>query len=112
MQTAPDSPTSVTFGGVTNTSVEITWGAPVATDYEDFDVQWMPQDTLSMFNPYRTTRVLKGLYPGRLYTFTIRTIAGGGARGGATAYSQPIHGSIRTSEWFMDNIKPSPFALL
>uniref|UniRef100_A0A3B3QLF1 protein-tyrosine-phosphatase n=1 Tax=Paramormyrops kingsleyae TaxID=1676925 RepID=A0A3B3QLF1_9TELE len=95
-RTAPESPTSVTFGGVTNTSVEITWGAPIATDYDDFDVQWTPQDPLSMFNPYRTTRVLKGLYPGRLYTFTIRTIAGGGARGGATAYSQPIHGSIRT----------------
>ncbi|KAL4641461.1 receptor-type tyrosine-protein phosphatase beta-like [Arapaima gigas] len=95
-RTAPERPTSVSFGGVTNTSLEITWAVPASTDYDDFDLQWVPRDSLSMFNPYHTTRILKGLYPGRLYTFSVRTVSGSGARGGPTTYSQPIHNSIRT----------------
>ena len=100
--TAPMSPTSFTFGGITNTSLEITWSGPVNTDYDDFDLQWTPKDQLSVFNPYHTrtsgSRILKGLYPGRLYTFNLRTVSGSGAE--QTTYSAAIYKSIRTSMWW------------
>uniref|UniRef100_A0A6Q2ZBE1 protein-tyrosine-phosphatase n=1 Tax=Esox lucius TaxID=8010 RepID=A0A6Q2ZBE1_ESOLU len=97
-RTAPRAPTSVSFGGVTNTSVELTWSGPVGSDYDDFELQWSPPDNLSVFNPYHTrpsgSRILKGLYPGRLYSFSLRTVSGAGT--GSPAYSPPIHKSIRT----------------
>uniref|UniRef100_A0A8C9UZ91 protein-tyrosine-phosphatase n=1 Tax=Scleropages formosus TaxID=113540 RepID=A0A8C9UZ91_SCLFO len=107
-RTAPERPTSVSFGGVTNTSLEITWTVPVDTDYNDFDLQWVPRDSLSTFNPYPTTRILKGLYPGRLYTFSVRTVSGGGAKGGPATYSQPILNSIRTKPERLHHIHCRP----
>ncbi|XP_045060884.1 receptor-type tyrosine-protein phosphatase beta isoform X2 [Coregonus clupeaformis] len=102
-RTAPRPPTSVSFGGVTNTSLELTWSGPAGSDYDDFDLQWAPRDHLSVFNPYHTrtsgSRILKGLYPGRLYNFILRTVSGAGGGvggGGSPAYSPPIHKSIRT----------------
>uniref|UniRef100_A0A4W5RUJ4 protein-tyrosine-phosphatase n=1 Tax=Hucho hucho TaxID=62062 RepID=A0A4W5RUJ4_9TELE len=102
-RTAPRTPTSVSFGGVTNTSLELTWSGPAGSDYDDFDLQWAPRDHLSVFNPYHTrtsgSRILKGLYPGRLYNFILRTVSGAGGGvggGGSPAYSPPIHKSIRT----------------
>ncbi|XP_066504838.1 receptor-type tyrosine-protein phosphatase beta-like [Hoplias malabaricus] len=96
-RTAPKPPSSFSCGGVTNTSVEMTWSIPEGTDYNDFDLQWTPKDRLSVFNPYHSptsgSRLLKGLYPGRLYHFNLRTIS---SEGGETAYSQPIYTSIRT----------------
>lgn len=103
---APRPPTSVSFGGVTNTSLELTWSGPAGSDYDDFDLQWEPRDHLSVFNPYHTrtsgSRILKGLYPGRLYNFSLRTVSGavgGVGEDGSPAYSLPIHKSIRTSRW-------------
>ncbi|KAJ8002746.1 hypothetical protein DPEC_G00162150 [Dallia pectoralis] len=98
-RTAPRAPTSVSFGGVTNTSVELTWSSPVGSDYDNFELHWSPPDHLSVFNPYHTptsgSRILKGLYPGRLYNVSLRTVSG--ARGpGNSSYSLPIHKSIRT----------------
>uniref|UniRef100_A0A674CNT2 protein-tyrosine-phosphatase n=1 Tax=Salmo trutta TaxID=8032 RepID=A0A674CNT2_SALTR len=90
-RTAPRPPTSVSFGGVTNTSLELTWSGPAGSDYDDFDLQWAPRDHLSVFNPYHTrtsgSRILKGLYPGRLYNFILRTVsgAGGGVGGGGSS---------------------------
>ncbi|CDQ65313.1 unnamed protein product [Oncorhynchus mykiss] len=102
-RTAPRPPTSVSFGGVTNTSLELTWSGPAGSDYDDFDLQWAPRDHLSVFNPYHTrtsgSRILKGLYPGRLYNFFLRTVSGAGGGvggGGSSAYSPPIYKSIRT----------------
>uniref|UniRef100_A0A8C7KX48 protein-tyrosine-phosphatase n=1 Tax=Oncorhynchus kisutch TaxID=8019 RepID=A0A8C7KX48_ONCKI len=102
-RTAPRPPTSVSFGGVTNTSLELTWSGPAGSDYDDFDLQWAPRDHLSVFNPYHTrtsgSRILKGLYPGRLYNFILRTVSGAGGGvggGGSSAYSPPIYKSIRT----------------
>uniref|UniRef100_A0A8C7PRS5 protein-tyrosine-phosphatase n=1 Tax=Oncorhynchus mykiss TaxID=8022 RepID=A0A8C7PRS5_ONCMY len=99
----PRPPTSVSFGGVTNTSLELTWSGPAGSDYDDFDLQWAPRDHLSVFNPYHTrtsgSRILKGLYPGRLYNFILRTVSGAGGGvggGGSSAYSPPIYKSIRT----------------
>uniref|UniRef100_A0A087XJN0 protein-tyrosine-phosphatase n=1 Tax=Poecilia formosa TaxID=48698 RepID=A0A087XJN0_POEFO len=97
-RTAPKPPSSFLFGGVTNTSLEVTWSGPVGSDYDDFDLQWTPKDQLSVINPYHSqtsgSRILKRMFPGRLYTFSLRTVSGA-MQPGAT-YSTPIQKSIRT----------------
>ncbi|KAM8892397.1 receptor-type tyrosine-protein phosphatase beta isoform 2-T2 [Spinachia spinachia] len=103
-RTAPKPPNSFLFRGVTNTSLEVTWSGPVNSDYDDFDLQWVPRDQLSIIDPYHSrisgSRILGGMFPGRLYTFSLRSISGsvGGASiGEATpTYSTAIHSSIRT----------------
>uniref|UniRef100_A0A4W6C2B3 protein-tyrosine-phosphatase n=1 Tax=Lates calcarifer TaxID=8187 RepID=A0A4W6C2B3_LATCA len=99
-RTAPRPPTSFLFGGVTNTSLEITWSGPVDSDYDDFDLQWTPEDQLSVINPYHSrtsgSRILRGMFPGRLYTFSLRTISGATEPGATSTYSTPIHKKIRT----------------
>ncbi|XP_039990021.1 receptor-type tyrosine-protein phosphatase beta-like isoform X2 [Xiphias gladius] len=99
-RTAPRPPTSFLFGGVTNTSLEITWSGPVGSDYDDFDLQWTPGDQLSVINPYHSrrsgSRILRGMFPGRLYTFSLRTVSGATEPGAKPTYSTPILNSIRT----------------
>ncbi|XP_041851938.1 receptor-type tyrosine-protein phosphatase beta-like isoform X2 [Melanotaenia boesemani] len=99
-RTAPKPPTSFLFGGVTNTSLEITWTGPMDSDYDDFDLQWTPRDRLSVINPYHSrtsgSRILRGMFPGRLYTFSLRTVSGATQSGATPTYSTPIHNSIRT----------------
>ncbi|XP_035257470.1 receptor-type tyrosine-protein phosphatase beta-like isoform X1 [Anguilla anguilla] len=111
-RTAPKPPTSVSFGGVTNTSLEITWTAPAGTDYDDFALEWAPRDPLSVFDPYQapgsSTRTLRGLYPGRLYRFSVRTVSGGAAGAGEPAYSLPISQSIRTKPERIQHIHCRP----
>uniref|UniRef100_A0A3P9KBT3 protein-tyrosine-phosphatase n=1 Tax=Oryzias latipes TaxID=8090 RepID=A0A3P9KBT3_ORYLA len=97
---APKPPTSFLFGGVTNTSLEITWSGPVGSDYDDFDLQWDPHDQLSVVNPYHSrisgSRILTGLFPGRLYSFSLRTVSGATQPGAVVTHSIPIYNSIRT----------------
>ncbi|XP_047204868.1 receptor-type tyrosine-protein phosphatase beta-like isoform X1 [Girardinichthys multiradiatus] len=99
-RTAPKPPSSFLFGGVTNTSLEITWSGPVGSDFDDFDLQWTPKDQLSVINPYHSrtsgSRILKGMFPGRLYTFSLRTVSGATQPGTTPTYSTPIQKSIRT----------------
>ncbi|XP_063333519.1 receptor-type tyrosine-protein phosphatase beta-like isoform X3 [Pelmatolapia mariae] len=99
-RTAPRPPASILFRGVTNTSLEITWSGPVDSDYDDFDLQWTPRDRLSIINPYHTrtssNRILRGMFPGRLYNFSLRTISGTTEPGATPTYSTPIRKSIRT----------------
>ncbi|GAA6232846.1 receptor-type tyrosine-protein phosphatase beta-like [Lates japonicus] len=99
-RTAPRPPNSFLFGGVTNTSLEITWSGPVDSDYDDFDLQWTPEDQLSVINPYHSrtsgSRILRGMFPGRLYTFSLRTVSGATEHGATATYSAPIHKKIRT----------------
>uniref|UniRef100_A0A8C7X579 protein-tyrosine-phosphatase n=1 Tax=Oryzias sinensis TaxID=183150 RepID=A0A8C7X579_9TELE len=99
-RTAPKPPTSFLFGGVTNTSLEITWSGPVGSDYDDFDLQWDPHDQLSVVNPYHSrisgSRILTGLFPGRLYSFSLRTVSGATQPGAVVTHSIPIYNSIRT----------------
>ncbi|XP_068169231.1 receptor-type tyrosine-protein phosphatase beta-like [Antennarius striatus] len=99
-RTAPRPVTSFLFRGVTNTSLEITWSGPVDSDYDDFDLQWTPRDRLSVINPYHSrtsgSRILRGMFPGRLYTFSLRTVSGATEPGATPTYSTPIHNSIRT----------------
>uniref|UniRef100_H2MXH1 protein-tyrosine-phosphatase n=1 Tax=Oryzias latipes TaxID=8090 RepID=H2MXH1_ORYLA len=99
-RTAPKPPASFLFGGVTNTSLEITWSGPVGSDYDDFDLQWDPHDQLSVVNPYHSrisgSRILTGLFPGRLYSFSLRTVSGATQPGAVVTHSIPIYNSIRT----------------
>ncbi|XP_051545389.1 receptor-type tyrosine-protein phosphatase beta-like isoform X2 [Myxocyprinus asiaticus] len=97
-RTDPRPPVSFSFGEITNTSLEITWSGPENTDYNDFDLQWSPRDHLSVFNPYHSptsgSRILKGMYPGRQYNISLRTVSGAGTIN--PTYSLPIYRSIRT----------------
>uniref|UniRef100_A0A673G3I8 protein-tyrosine-phosphatase n=1 Tax=Sinocyclocheilus rhinocerous TaxID=307959 RepID=A0A673G3I8_9TELE len=97
-RTDPRPPVSFSFGEITNTSLEITWSSPENTDYDDFDLQWSPRDHLSVFNPYHSptsgNRILKGMYPGRQYNISLRTVSGAGTNN--TTYSFPVYRSIRT----------------
>ncbi|XP_069384935.1 receptor-type tyrosine-protein phosphatase beta [Paralichthys olivaceus] len=99
-RTAPRPPTSFLFGGVTNTSLEITWSGPAGSDYDDFDLQWTPGDQLSVINPYHSrtsgSRILRNMFPGRLYTFILRTVSGATEPGAMPTHSTPIQYSIRT----------------
>ncbi|KAG9272106.1 receptor-type tyrosine-protein phosphatase beta [Astyanax mexicanus] len=110
-RTDPKPPLSFSHRGVTNTTVEMTWNSPEGTEYDDFDLQWTPSDQLSVFNPYHSrtssSRLLKGLYPGRLYRFSLRTIS---SSGGHPAYSQPIYQSIRTKPQRIQNLHCRPFS--
>ncbi|XP_042571763.1 receptor-type tyrosine-protein phosphatase beta isoform X2 [Cyprinus carpio] len=97
-RTDPRPPVSFSFGEITNTSLEITWSSPENTDYDDFDLQWSPRDHLSVFNPYHSprsgNRILKGMYPGRQYNISLRTVSGAGTNN--PTYSSQVHRSIRT----------------
>ncbi|TMS01081.1 Receptor-type tyrosine-protein phosphatase beta, partial [Larimichthys crocea] len=99
-RTAPGPATSFLFRGVTNTSLEITWSGPIGSDYDDFDLQWTPRDRLSVINPYHSrtsgSRILRGMFPGRLYTFSLRTASGTTGPEATRTYSTPITNSIRT----------------
>ncbi|XP_035859128.1 receptor-type tyrosine-protein phosphatase beta-like isoform X2 [Sander lucioperca] len=99
-RTAPNPPSSFLFGGVTNTSLEITWSVPANSDFDDFDLEWTPRDQLAVINPYHSptagSRILRGMFPGRLYTFSLRSVSGIAEPGAMRTYSTPIHNSIRT----------------
>ncbi|XP_060784544.1 receptor-type tyrosine-protein phosphatase beta-like isoform X2 [Neoarius graeffei] len=96
-RTAPKPPSLFFYGGVINASVEVKWAGPDGSDYDSFDLQWSPGDTLSVINPHQSTtshsRLLKGLYPGRLYKLRLRTVS---HTGGHMTYSQHIYLNIRT----------------
>lgn len=79
--------------------MELSWSGPASGDYDGFGLQWTPPDRLSVTRTLLTGRVLGGMFPGRRYNFTVVTIGGGGAKGGATVQSQPIQRSVRTSGW-------------
>ncbi|KAH0616681.1 hypothetical protein JD844_027982 [Phrynosoma platyrhinos] len=90
----PVPPNTVSFADVTNTSLSITWlGPPDWTDYDDFELQWTPRDTLTVFNPYSSTkskgRIVYGLHPGRLYRFSITSVSG-------IIHSKSLSGTVRT----------------
>ncbi|XP_062440532.1 receptor-type tyrosine-protein phosphatase beta isoform X2 [Rhea pennata] len=96
-RTAPSPPDTVSFTDVANTSLSITWlGPPDWTDYDDFELQWLPKDPLTVLNPYSSSkskvRIMYGLRPGRLYEFSVRTVSGDNWK----TYSQSLSASVRT----------------
>lgn len=74
-------------------TVEVIWHAPAKGDYDDFEVKWLPQDTLFMSKPNPMRRIVSGLYPGRLYNFSLSTVSGGTP--GPVTYSSAVYHSIR-----------------
>uniref|UniRef100_A0AAV2KXK6 protein-tyrosine-phosphatase n=1 Tax=Knipowitschia caucasica TaxID=637954 RepID=A0AAV2KXK6_KNICA len=96
-RTAPLPPSSLLFGAVTNTSLELAWTPPLGCDLDDVSLWWEPPDSLSVVNPYHrggASRLVRGLHPGRLYRFSLRTVSG--ATDQDRVYSQSISQSIRT----------------
>ena len=77
--------------------MEMTWSAPAMGDFDDFELQWKPHDRLSAKSVSSVRRALTGLYPGRLYNFTLRTVSGGGFNG-PVAHSPTIHIPVRTGQ--------------
>uniref|UniRef100_A0A8C5KWP7 protein-tyrosine-phosphatase n=1 Tax=Jaculus jaculus TaxID=51337 RepID=A0A8C5KWP7_JACJA len=108
-RTAPSPPSLLSFADVSNTSLAITWkGPPDWTDYNDFELQWLPRDALTVFNPYSNRksegRIVYGLRPGRSYHFSVRTISGDAGK----TYSKPISGSVRTKPDKIQNLHCRP----
>ncbi|XP_072407787.1 receptor-type tyrosine-protein phosphatase beta isoform X1 [Chiloscyllium punctatum] len=109
-RTAPRPPGSVSFADVTNTSLVITWlGPPDGTDYDDFELQWIPKDPrVVVFNPYNTMkskgRIIQKLHPGRHYTFMVRTVSGKSL----TSFSEPVQAPIRTRPDKIQHIRCRP----
>ncbi|XP_061495728.1 receptor-type tyrosine-protein phosphatase beta isoform X2 [Rhineura floridana] len=96
-RTVPIPPNTVSFADVTNTSLSITWlGPPDWTDYDDFELQWTPRESLTVFNPYSSSkskgRIIHGLHPGRLYHFSVRSASGIIRK----TYSKSLSGAVRT----------------
>ncbi|XP_049739843.1 receptor-type tyrosine-protein phosphatase beta isoform X2 [Elephas maximus indicus] len=108
-RTAPSPPSLMSFADVANTSLAITWkGPPDWTDYDDFELQWFPQDALTVFNPYSNKksegRIVHGLRPGRSYQFSVKTVSGDSWK----TYSKPIFGSVRTKPDKIQNLHCRP----
>ncbi|KAJ8008827.1 hypothetical protein DPEC_G00082460 [Dallia pectoralis] len=96
-RTAPEPPSMVSFRDVSgDSSVELTWDGPALGDYFRFDLQWEPRDPLSITVLQPTSRRLAGMFPGRLYNFTLRTVSEGGVEDGPVTNSTPIQRSLRT----------------
>ncbi|KAF5893464.1 receptor-type tyrosine-protein phosphatase beta-like, partial [Clarias magur] len=108
-RTAPKPPSSFSYGGVNNTSVEVKWAGPDGSDYDDFDLTWSPDDRLSVIVQHQNTssnsRQLNGLYPGRLYTLRLRTVS---SIGGHATFSQHIYTHIRTKPERVPNLHCRP----
>ncbi|XP_040846008.1 receptor-type tyrosine-protein phosphatase beta isoform X2 [Ochotona curzoniae] len=108
-RTAPSPPSLLSFADVSNTSLAITWkGPPDWTDYNDFELQWLPRDALTVFNPYSNKksegRIVYGLRPGRSYQFSVKTVSGDSWK----TYSKPIFGSVRTKPDKIQNLHCRP----
>uniref|UniRef100_A0A673N6K6 protein-tyrosine-phosphatase n=1 Tax=Sinocyclocheilus rhinocerous TaxID=307959 RepID=A0A673N6K6_9TELE len=94
-RTVPAPPSSVSVSSSSG-SVEIKWHVPDRGDYDDFEVTWFPQETLNVSGRHPTQRILEGLYPGRLYNISLRTVSG--TTYGPVTYSSPVYHTIRTPQ--------------
>ncbi|XP_003798983.1 receptor-type tyrosine-protein phosphatase beta isoform X1 [Otolemur garnettii] len=108
-RTAPSPPSLISFADVANTSLAITWkGPPDWTDYDDFELQWVPRDALTIVNPYSNRRsegrIVHGLHPGRSYEFSIKTVSGDSWK----TYSKPVVGYVRTKPDKIQNLHCRP----
>ncbi|KAI4878056.1 hypothetical protein NFI96_011663 [Prochilodus magdalenae] len=94
-RTVPEPPTSLFIKDVgPGDTVEVTWHAPTNGDYDDFEIKWLPLDALQVLNLNPTRRILRGLYPGRFYNISLRTVTGGPP--GPVANSSFVYHTIRT----------------
>ncbi|XP_067345749.1 receptor-type tyrosine-protein phosphatase beta isoform X2 [Channa argus] len=104
---SPEPPTELSVKqGPTNDRIELMWSPPIFGDYDDFSVQWTPPGNLSVTENRLNRRIVSGMFPGRLYNFTVSTVSGG--KDGPTVMSQPIQKSIRTSPLALKSIHCLP----
>ncbi|XP_047431012.1 receptor-type tyrosine-protein phosphatase beta [Mugil cephalus] len=99
-RTSPEPPTHLSVKqGPTNDTIELLWSGPASGDFDSFSLEWTPTDQLTVRETRTTSRIVGGMFPGRLYNFTVTTVSGGGggAKAAPTARSQPIQRSVRTS---------------
>ncbi|XP_067248538.1 receptor-type tyrosine-protein phosphatase beta isoform X2 [Chanodichthys erythropterus] len=92
-RTVPAPPSSMSVSSSTG-SVEIKWHVPYTGDYDDFEVTWIPQDTLQVSRLNSTQRILRRLHPGRLYNISLRTVSG--KTPSPVTYSSPVYHTVRT----------------
>lgn len=104
-RTSPDPPSYLTVKqGSTNDTIQLSWDSPASGDYDNFSLQWTPADQLSVTPTHMTGAIVSGMFPGRLYNFSLVTVSGQGDTGEPTTRSQPIQRSVR--------ISPSPLKSL
>lgn len=95
-RTSPDPPTYLSVKqGPVNDTILLSWAGPAYGDYSNFSLQWSPPDQLTVTPLHMTESVVSGMFPGRLYNFSLITVSGEGA--GSVAWSQSIQRSVRTS---------------
>lgn len=95
-RTSPDPPTYLSVKqGPMNDTILLSWAGPAYGDYSNFSLQWSPPDQLTVTPVHMTEGIVRGMFPGRLYNFSLVTVSG--AAVGPMAWSQPIQRSVRTS---------------
>ncbi|XP_033845040.1 receptor-type tyrosine-protein phosphatase beta isoform X2 [Periophthalmus magnuspinnatus] len=95
-RTSPDPPSYLSVKqGPTNDTILLSWAGPAHGDYSNFSLQWAPPDQLTVTPVHMTEAIVNGMFPGRLYNFSLVTVSGG--TDGSMAWSQPIQHSVRTS---------------
>uniref|UniRef100_A0A3B4ATL7 Fibronectin type-III domain-containing protein n=1 Tax=Periophthalmus magnuspinnatus TaxID=409849 RepID=A0A3B4ATL7_9GOBI len=98
-RTSPDPPSYLSVKqGPTNDTILLSWAGPAHGDYSNFSLQWAPPDQLTVTPVHMTEAIVNGMFPGRLYNFSLVTVSGG--TDGSMAWSQPIQHSVRTSRCF------------
>uniref|UniRef100_UPI00358EC814 tenascin-X-like n=1 Tax=Myxine glutinosa TaxID=7769 RepID=UPI00358EC814 len=104
-RTIPNSPKSVTFSNISTTTANLRWELPEApTDYDGFSINYTPEHPgisirtipvkgrRSPGSSTSTSRLVQGLYPGRYYRFSVRTVSGLAVQ----TFSSPSFVFIRT----------------
>ncbi|XP_066523944.1 receptor-type tyrosine-protein phosphatase beta [Hoplias malabaricus] len=106
-RTVPEPPSAMSIKDLrSGGAVEILWQAPTKGDHDRFEVKWLPQDELKVLNLNSMRCSLEGLYPGRLYNISLRTVSGGSP--GPEAYSSFVYHSIRTAPAPVQHLRCHP----
>lgn len=95
-RTSPDPPTFLSVKqGPVNDTILLSWDRPAYGDFSNFSLQWSPPDPLAVTPVHMKESVVSGMFPGRMYNFSLVSVSGGAA--GSVTWSRPIHRSVRTS---------------
>lgn len=95
-RTSPEPPTYLSIKqGPVNDTILLSWAGPAYGDFSNFSLQWSPPDQLTVTPVHMTESTVSGMFPGRLYNFSLVTVCGGAV--GPMAWSRPIQHSVRTS---------------
>ncbi|KAG9280543.1 receptor-type tyrosine-protein phosphatase beta [Astyanax mexicanus] len=107
-RTVPEPPSSLSIKDGTGGTVEVMWHAPARSIHDNFNINWMPRDALQVSNLNPTRCILAGLYPGRLYNISLRTVSGGPP--GPVTYSSFVYHTVRTAPGPVQSISCHPLS--